>query len=1017
VAPRVAGGFLVSGTRDTVAGILVAGPHRGPYCLRRRAGSRGALNVNETGRRLTTWNGRNPARSMWRSAIVCAALLSAAAGSLTAQEVADTANAFTAELASPLPVDPGVVVGQLGNGLRYYIRPNGRPEKRAELRLVVNAGSVLEDEDQRGLAHFLEHMAFNGTEHFEKQELVDYLQFIGMRFGADVNAYTGFDETVFMLTVPTDSTEIVETAFQILEDWAHGIAFDSVEVEQERGVVLEEWRLGQGAGARIRDQQFPVLFQGSLYAERLPIGEPEVLETFEHATLKRFYGDWYRPDLMAVVVVGDFDPEWIRELIHRHFDGLRGPAIERPRPHVPVPGHEETLYSIATDPELTLSNVSVTWKLPLSEQSTHGDYRRSFVESAYNSMFNFRMFEITQASEDPPFLGAGSGNGRYVRDAEVYQLGATVKDGEIERGLERVLIEAERVERYGFAESELERQKADVLRSYERSYTERDKRESSRLASEYVRAFLEGEPIPGIEYEYALARRFVPGITLEEVNAVGRNWIRDTDRVILAASPERDGVAVPDEAALAEVFGAARSAAIEPWDDSASDEPLLAELPEPGQVVRREEIHELGVQIWRLSNGARVIVKPTDFKEDEVLFNGRSPGGTSLATDEDYGSASWAATLVSIGGVGTFSAVDLQKKLAGKAVSVAPSISELREGMFGTASPRDLETLLQLVYLYFTAPRRDETAFQAFRSRMHTVLANRGANPEAVYADTVGAVMAQYHPRYLPPTAAMLDEIDLDTALDFYRERFADAGDFTFTFVGSFDPEELRPLVELYLASLPSTGRRESWRDVGVEPPTGIVRRTVSKGLEPKGRQTLIFTGDFEFNRENRYTLQSMTEVLRNMLRETLREEMGGTYGVSAYGSGSREPRERYSIRIAFGADPQRLDELTEAVLSAIDSLATHGASDENLAKVKVAQRRQRETDLRENGFWLSVLDVYDRNEEDLRLILDYERLVQGLSAEAIGNAAAQYFDMKNYVEVKLVPEGESEPEAMPLLP
>jgi zinc protease len=936
---------------------------------------------------------------------------------LTAQAIADTANAFTADLGEDLPIDPAVTVGRLDNGLRYFIRANERPEKRAELRLVVNAGSVLEDGDQLGLAHFLEHMAFNGTEHFEKQELIDYLQFIGMRFGADVNAYTGFDETVYMLTVPTDSVEIVETAFQILEDWAHGLAFDSVEVEKERGVVLEEWRLGQGAYSRIRDQQFPVLFQGSLYAERLPIGDPEVLKTFDHATLKRFYSDWYRPDLMAVVAVGDFDPEWIQDLIHRHFGGLEGPEVERPRPSVSVPGHEETLFSIATDPELTLSNVSVTWKLPLAEQSTHGDYRRTFVEQAYNSMFNFRMFEITQASEDPPFLGAGSGKGRFVRESDVYQLGATVKDGEIEEGLERVLVEAERVARYGFTASELERQKADVLRSYERSYTERDKRESSRLASEYVRAFLEGEPTPGIEYEYALARRFVPAITVDEVNDIAREWIGDENRVILAASPEKEGVSAPDELALAAVFGAAEAATIEPWEEADSDLPLLAEDPAPGSVVAREEIPELGVEIWNLSNGARLILKPTDFKEDEVLFNGRSAGGTSLASDEVYESASWAATLVSIGGVGDFSAVELQKKLAGKAVSVGPSISELGEGISGSASPKDLETMFQLVYLYFTAPRRDETAVAAFRSRMGTVLANRGASPEAVYGDTVGAVMAQYHPRYLPPTADMMDKIDLDVALEFYRERFADAGDFTFTLVGAFDPDELLPLVERYLAALPSTGREETWRDVGVEPPTGVVQRSVRKGLEPKGRQTLVFTGEFEFHRENRYTLQSMTEVLRNMLREILREDMGGTYGVGAYGSGSKEPRERYSLRVAFGADPERLDELTEATFTAIDSLATHGASEDNLAKVKETQRRQRETDLKENGFWLSVINVYDRNDEDLRLILDYGSLVDGLTAEAIGEAAALYFDFDNYVEVRLVPEAEGEPEAVSMLP
>jgi zinc protease len=938
---------------------------------------------------------------------------------LPAQALADTAHAFSAELSEDLPIDPAVTVGRLDNGLRYFIRTNGRPEQRAELRLVVNAGSVLEDGDQLGLAHFLEHMAFNGTRHFEKQELIDYLQFIGMRFGADVNAYTSFDETVYMLTIPTDSAEIVEKAFQILEDWAHGIAFDSVEVEKERGVVLEEWRLGQGAGSRVRDQQFPVLFQGSLYAERLPIGDPEVLKTFDHAALKRFYADWYRPDLMAVVAVGDFDPAWIQELIHEHFEGLSGPEIERPRPTTPVPGHESTLFSIATDPELTLSNVTVAWKLPLAEQTTHGDYRRSFVEQAYNSMFNFRMFEITQSTEDPPFLGAGSGKGRFVRGSDVYQLGATVKDGEIERGLDRVLVEAERVERFGFTEGELERQKADVLRSYERSYTEREKRESSRLAAEYVRVFLDGEPTPGIEYEYALARRFVPSIELDEVNRVAREWIGDENRVVLAASPEKEGVHVPDEPALAAVFAAVQATSIEPWAEGDSDQPLLAEMPTPGAVVEREEIPELGVEVWRLSNGARLILKPTDFKDDEVMFNGRSPGGTSLASDDGYESASWAATLVSIGGAGEFSAVELQKKLAGKAVSVGPSISELGEGISGSASPRDLETMFQLVYLYFTAPRRDETAVAAFRSRMGSVLANRGANPEAVYADTVGAVMAQYHPRYLPPTADMLDKIDLDVALEFYRERFADAGDFTFTLVGAFDPEELLPLVEQYLAALPAAGRDETWRDVGVEPPVGVVQRTVKKGLEPKGRQTLVFTGDFDFNRENRYLLQSMTEVLRNMLRETLREDLGGTYGVGAYGSGSREPRERYSVRIAFGADPERLDELTRATFAAIDSLAVHGASDENLAKVRETQRRQRETDLKENGFWMSVLNVYDQNDEDLRLILDYDSLMLRLTAETIGEAAALYFDFENYVEVKLVPEVEpkDEPEAVSALP
>lgn len=928
-----------------------------------------------------------------------------ATGTLTAQEPADTAAAWSAPLEAPLPVDPEVKTGRLENGLRYYLRVNGRPEKRAELRLVVNAGSVLEDEDQRGLAHFVEHMAFNGTEHFAKQQLVDYLESIGMRFGPDLNAYVNYDETVYKLTIPTDSAGIVETAFQILEDWAHGLTFDSVEVEKERGVVVEEWRLGRGAFSRIQDKQFPILFKESLYAERLPIGKLEIIETAPVETLRRFYHDWYRPDLMAVVAVGDFDPDRFEHLIRHHFEGLEAPESARPRPAIQVPDHEETLFAIASDPELPISNVQLVYKLPPSMVRTHANYREWFEQRLYNSMLNSRFFEITQTSEDPPFLFASSGKGRWVRSAEVYLLAAAVPDGGIARGLERVLVEAERVARHGFSESELERQKADMLRSFERSFDEREKTESSSYASEYVRAFLVEEPIPGIAYEYALARRFLPEIDLEDVNRIGRTWIGDRNRVILAASPEKEGVPIPDEVELAAVFGRALATEIEPWEETAADVPLLAELPESGTVVEERRFEEVGVTEWRLSNGMRVLLKPTDFKEDQLLFSARSPGGSSLAPDENYLSAEWSATAVSVGGVGDFSAVDLQKRLAGKLVGVGPAMDELQAGMSGNASPKDLETLFQLIYLHFTAPRRDTTAFASLSSRLRTMLANRSASPEAVYSDTLTVVLSQHHFRRRPPTVEMLEEIDLDTALAFYRDRFADAGNFTFTFVGRFNLDSIQPLVERYLGGLPSTSRQETWRDVGVEPPTGIVRRVVRKGIEPKGRSTLVFTGPFEFERLNVYTVQSMVEVLRIMLRETLREEMGGTVGVFVSASPVRDPRPRYTVRIAFGADPERLEELTGAVFATIDSLATHGASEENLAKVKETQRRQRETNLRENRFWLSVIDDYDRHDEDLRLIMEYDELVEDLTAEAVGRAARTYLRPGNYVRVLLLPE------------
>lgn len=906
-----------------------------------------------------------------------------------------------------MPIESAVRYGRLDNGLTYYVRQNTRPEQRAVLRLVVNAGSVLEDEDQLGLAHFLEHMAFNGTESFEKQAIIDYLERIGMQFGADINAYTGFDETVYMLEVPTDSADMLDTGLRILEEWAHAITLDSLEVEKERGVVLEEWRLGQGAGARIRDQQFPVLFQGSLYAERLPIGDPEVLESFELESLQRFYRDWYRPDLMAVIAVGDFDPDQMVQSIHDGFSRIPAPQSPRPRPDVEVPSYDETLISSVSDPELTVANVSVVWKLPLGSQGTHADYRRGLVERTYNSMLNFRFFEITQGSEDPPFLFAGSGKGSFVRGSDAYQLRAAVSESEIESGFERLLLEAERVDRFGFTHGELDRQKADMLRGYERAWQERDNTESSAYAAEYGRAFLENESIPGIEYEYALARRYLPGIELEEVNGLGRAWISDTNRVVLSAVPAKPGVPVPTDEQLLAVFAAASSASIEPWAESDSDLPLLAALPSPGTIIAESRNEAVDVTEWQLSNGVRMLLKPTDFKADQLLFSAWSPGGTSLAADDRYLSATWASSIVGASGAGEFSAVDIQKQLAGKAVSVSPFIGELSEGFSGSASPRDLETMLQLVMLYAVSPRRDETAFRSLMTRVGTVIENRGTSPEAVWSDTLGVTLAQGHVRRLPPSREQLEQVDLDQALAFYRDRFADFSDFTFYLVGAFDLEEVRPLVERYLGSLPSTDREESWVDVGVRPPSGVELRTVHKGQEPKAQTAIVFTGPFEYDRPNRLLLGATTDVLDIMLREVLREEMGGTYGAGVSATPTRIPVERYGVRISYGVEPERLDELTAATFAVIDSLSTHGASADNLAKVQETRRRARETDLEENGFWLAAISAYDRDGEPLKDILELDPLLDGLTTEGIGEAARRWLDPERYVQVSLLPESE----------
>ncbi|MGW8265288.1 MAG: M16 family metallopeptidase [Longimicrobiales bacterium] len=906
-------------------------------------------------------------------------------------------------LQDSLPQDPNVVAGRLENGLRYFVRANRRPENRAELRLVVNAGSILEDEDQQGLAHMLEHMAFNGTANFEKQELVSYLESIGMAFGPEINAYTSFDETVYMLQIPTDDPEILATAFQILEDWAHQVTLEPEEIDKERGVVVEEWRLGRGAGARMQDKQFPILFQGSRYAERLPIGKREVLEAFPPEALARFYQDWYRPDLMAVIAVGDFDAAAVEATIRDHFS--RVPVRETPRPRVlyDVPEHAQTLFAIASDEEATNSQVALLYKQPLGEEGTLEAYRQDLVEGLYTGILNNRLFELTQQA-DPPFAFAGSGQGRMVRTGEVFQLVAMVHEGGIPRGMEALLREAERVGRHGITATELERQKADFLRAMEQAYAERENQESRVFAAEYVRHFLEGEPIPGIEFEYRAVEALLPTITLEEVNRVAARWTVDRNRVVLVNSPEKEGLAIPTEAELAAVFQEVSAAEIAPYEDTATDEPLLATLPSPAPVMEESAIPELDLTIWTLANGVRVLLKPTDFKDDEVLFQAFSPGGFSLSEEEDHMSASNAAQVVALGGVGAFSQVDLGKRLAGKAASVSPSIGELSEGLSGTASPKDLETLFQLIHLYFTAPRKDTVAFQALQQQMEAFLANRSASPMAAFQDTLTVTLSQGHPRARPISMELFQEIDLDESFAFYRDRFSDASDFTFVFVGAFQPEEIRPLVETYLGGLPSIHREESWRDLNIDPPTGVIRKEVRKGLEPQSQTRIVFTGSFDYTPENRLGMRVLTGALEIRLRELIREELGGTYGVSVSGNYEKFPEARYSIRISFGSDPDRVEELVSAVFEEIEAFKAGGPTTEELRAVTEQERRSRETSQQENSWWVAQLRFADEHGSDPRILVD-ERFLAGVTAETIQRDAERYLRTDNYVQVTLYPE------------
>ena len=906
-----------------------------------------------------------------------------------------------------LPLDASIRTGTLDNGLSWMVRANETPEKRAELRLVLNAGSLLEDDDQLGLAHFVEHMAFNGTRSFEKQALVEYLESIGMQFGPDVNAYTSFDETVYMLQLPTDDAEILDTGLRILREWAGDVAFDPEEIDKERGVVVEEWRLRQGGSNRILNLQYPVLLQGSRYPERFPIGTEESLRTFTHDRLTAFYKDWYRPDLMSVIAVGDFDAEAIEARITQLFGDLTGPGNAPERTIFPVPGHEEPLLSIATDPEAGFASVEVTWKHATPDPGTLETYREDLKRDLFASMLNRRLGELTQ-SADPPFIGAGGGDGSIVRTASAFNLSASVQNGQYLRALRVILEEVERVRQHGFTASEFDRARIARLRRMEVAWNERENQRSSALASEYLRHVLSGEAVPGIDAEFRLIQTLLPAIRLADVNALVPALMTRENQVILLSGPQSDEHPMPSEADVWEVFETVAAAELKPYDDGSQDAPLLASLPTPGSIVSESYREDILLTEWTLSNGARVYLRPTDFKADEILLSAWSPGGASLVPDSMYTSASLTSSIVGGSGVGTFNAIDLSKKLTGKVARIRPFVGSLEEGFSGSASPQDLETLFQLAWLYGTAPRADSTVFASFISRMNSMLATMQTNPQSAFGDMLNVTVNNYHVRSRPMSSAILAEAELGEIEAIFADRFADFSDFSFLLVGAFDPEDLRGLVEQYLASLPGSGRVESWKDVGVRPPDGIVEKTVRRGIEPQAQVAIVFQHDMPFSMEKRRVLNLLEAALDTRLREVLREDLGGTYGVSVQASLRQEPYEHVQTVIVFGCDPGRAEELVASVWETIRSLQSDGPSEVHLANAREQAFRAWETGLEENAWWLNTLEFYLSNDMDpARLLTNPAEVLEAITAAEVADLARQVLRQDRYIRVTLLPENE----------
>lgn len=910
-------------------------------------------------------------------------------------------NSVKAEI---IPLDTAIKTGKLANGFTYYIRKNTEPKNRAQLYLAVKVGSILENDNQKGLAHFMEHMSFNGTKNFPKNELVNYLQKAGVRFGADLNAYTSFDQTVYQLPIPTDDPELFKNGMQIMRDWAQDATLDSAEIEKERGVVLEEKRSGKGAGERMQNKYLPVVFNHSRYSDRLPIGTEEVLKGFKAETLKQFYQDWYRPDLQALIVVGDIDVKQVEQMIKSMFSDLKKPSKPRARTEYKIPLLNKNQFISVTDNEFPYTVAQILIKHPETKLKTTGDLRTANIRSLFNQMIGARFSELMKQA-NPPFLQAGTNISGFLAGLDVASTVVYAKPGELEKGLKAALAETERVKLFGFTQSELDRAKQSYLTSMEAAFKEKDKTSSDNYVQEYVRLFLDEEASPGITYEYNFAKNVTPGITLTEVNALAKKYLVDKNRDVIIMAPEKEASALPSEATVNQWINDVRNEKLTAYIDEVSDKPLLATKPAAGKIVAENKVAEIGVTELTLSNGVKVVLKPTDFKNDEINFNAFSPGGTSLYPDSDYESASSASSIVTRGGVGEFNSIQLPKLLTGKRVSVSPFIGERTEGISGFAAPKDLETALQLTYLYFTAPRKDKEMFEAMIAQQKGILENRSSDPNSVFADTVSAVLGNYNIRRTGPTLAKLEQINLDRAFDIYKDRFADASDFTFTFVGSFKVDEIKPLLEEYLGSLPSVKRVENAKDLGIVPPAGKITKTVYKGKEEKATVRLVFSGDYVYNEDTNNQLDALGEVLQIKLIERLREEESGVYSPGTRMGYSKFPRNRYSFTVAFGCAPENIDKLVSATLDEINKIKTNGAQAGDIEKFIAEEQRSTETQLKQNGFWLGYLTSQLQNNESPTKVLTYLDSLKKITPEDLKEAAKKYLSGDNLIKLVLLPE------------
>lgn len=906
----------------------------------------------------------------------------------------------------PLPVDKDVRIGTLDNGLTYYIRKNALPANRADFYIAQKVGSIQEDSTQRGLAHFLEHMCFNGTTHFPGDALKQYLERIGVKFGENLNAYTSVDETVYNISnVPVTTPGAIDSCLLILHDWSNDLTLDPKEIDKERGVINEEWRTRMSAIQRFQEKMLPVMFEGTKYATCFPIGTMDIVMNFKPQTLRDYYEKWYRPDLQGIVVVGDIDPDAVEAKIKKVFADIPAQPNAAERIYYPVNDNKEPIVLVAQDKEQPHIQAIIFNKheaTPDEQKNNVGYLAQNYATELISNMLNARLNELTQVA-DPPYIYAGTYDDDFfvAKTKDAFTGVVVCKEDAVDKGIATLLREMERARRFGFTATEYNRARAEYLRQLESAYNERDKRKNKEYVNEYVRHFLDKEPIPGIDNEYALVSQMAPAIPVEALNQMMKALVTDSNQVVAVFGPEKEGLKMPTEEAIRNILKEVKAEELTPYVDKVSDEPLMKEAPKGGKIVAETKDDRFGTTEFTLSNGVKVIIKKTDFKADEILMKGVSPGGSSLFPDSEIINIK-GLDAVEVGGLGNFSAVDLEKVLAGKKASVSYGIGDKTETINGSCSPKDFETMMQLTYLTFTAPRKDDDAFASYKNRSKAALLNQEMNPRVAFSDSINKALMMGHPRSIRIKADMIDKMDYDKILAMYKDRYKDASDFTFIFVGNVDVEKMKPSIAEYLGALPAINRKETFKDNKMEYRKGVYKNEfVRKQETAKASNFICFTGACRYDLRNDILLDMTSQILDLVYTEKVREEEGGTYGVYVGGNLSKYPKEVAGLQIIFDTAPEKRENLMKIIFAEIENLSKNGPSETNLNKVKEYMLKKHTENLKENKYWLGAIDEYlftGVNREG-----DYEKTVNSITAQDIRKFADNLFKQKNEVEVSMI--------------